>query len=181
MRAAIIAAIIATLVAATSATAAFVVTSRNIKNGTIQMVDISAKAKRALKGNRGPVGPRGAQGPVGAQGTAGAQGPPGVQQLVEVTSTITIGPGGIDSTTAMCPPGTGIVSGGATFIAADGEIFFDRRFAGSGWSVGGDNFDSTLSGELRAHAYCSPGISWTNMTEFSPEALVAERWAAHSE
>lgn len=52
--------------------ATLIVTSKNIKNGTIQTVDISAKAKRALKGNRGP---RGFEGPVGVPGTAGAPGP----------------------------------------------------------------------------------------------------------
>jgi hypothetical protein len=84
MKSAIIAAIVAAIVAAASGTAAtIVVTSKNIKNGTIQTVDISAKAKRALKGNRGRQGLRGAQGAQGvpgsqgAQGASGAQGPPG--------------------------------------------------------------------------------------------------------
>jgi hypothetical protein len=49
------------LVTAGGATAAFVVTSKNIKNGTIQLVDISAKAKKALRGQRGPRGPQGIQ------------------------------------------------------------------------------------------------------------------------
>jgi hypothetical protein len=50
-------------VAAASGTAAtMIVTSKNIKNGTIQTVDISAKAKRALKGNRGFQGAPGAAG-----------------------------------------------------------------------------------------------------------------------
>jgi hypothetical protein len=54
MKNALIAAVVAAVVAAASGTAAtIVVTSKNIKNGTIQTVDISAKAKRALKGNRG--------------------------------------------------------------------------------------------------------------------------------
>ena len=53
MKAAIIASIVAMLVSAASATAALVVTSKNIKNGTIQTVDISAKAKRALEGTAG--------------------------------------------------------------------------------------------------------------------------------
>ena len=53
MKNALIAAVVAAIVAAASGTAAtIVVTSKNIKNGTIQTVDISAKAKRALKGNR---------------------------------------------------------------------------------------------------------------------------------
>jgi hypothetical protein len=82
MKAAIIAAAVALLVSATSATAAFVVTSKNIKNGTIQTVDISAAAKRALKGNRGargPAGMPGPQGPIGPQGAQGVQGAQGSQ------------------------------------------------------------------------------------------------------
>lgn len=74
MRAAIIAGVVALLVSATSATAAFVVTSKDIKNGTIQTVDLSAKAKRALKGNRGP---RGLQGAMGLPGQTGAKGEKG--------------------------------------------------------------------------------------------------------
>jgi Collagen triple helix repeat (20 copies) len=77
MKAAIIAGIVAMLVSAASATAAFVVTSKNIKNGTIQTVDISATAKRELKGNRGPQGPSGLPGPHGLAGVAGPQGAKG--------------------------------------------------------------------------------------------------------
>jgi Collagen triple helix repeat (20 copies) len=70
------------LATASSSTAAFVVTSKTIKDGTIQIVDLSAKAKQALKGNRGQkgaTGPRGADGLPGATGAAGSQGPPGPQ------------------------------------------------------------------------------------------------------
>jgi Collagen triple helix repeat (20 copies) len=77
MKNALIAAVAAAVVAAASGTAAtIVITSKNIKNGTIQAVDISTKAKRALKGNRGP---RGAAGPAGATGAQGATGPQGPQ------------------------------------------------------------------------------------------------------
>ena len=84
MKNALIAAVVAAVVAAASGTAAtIVVTSANIKNGTIQTVDISAKAKRALTGQRGPrgvagaTGAQGIQGPVGTQGPVGPQGPDG--------------------------------------------------------------------------------------------------------
>jgi hypothetical protein len=78
MKNALVAAVVAAVVAAASGTAAtIVVTSKNIKNGTIQTVDISAKAKRALKGNRGPQGPAGLPGPHGLAGAAGPQGPKG--------------------------------------------------------------------------------------------------------
>ena len=82
MKSAVIAAVVAAVVAAASGTAAtIVVTSGNIKNGTIQTVDISAKAKRALKGNLGPRGPVGLPGHPGSQGPAGATGPQGPSEL----------------------------------------------------------------------------------------------------
>jgi Collagen triple helix repeat (20 copies) len=75
MKNAVIAAVVAAVVAAASGTAATIlVTSKNIKNGTIQTVDISAKAQRALRGNRGPTGPTG---PAGVAGAAGPTGPVG--------------------------------------------------------------------------------------------------------
>ena len=56
MKSALIAAVVAAVVATASGTAATIlVTSKNIKNTTIQTVDINANAKRALKGNRGPL------------------------------------------------------------------------------------------------------------------------------
>ena len=58
----------------TAGAAAVLVTSAQIKNGTIQLADISPKAQNALRGRRGPAGPAGGQGP---QGPAGPQGPPG--------------------------------------------------------------------------------------------------------
>jgi hypothetical protein len=80
MRNALVAGVVAAVVAAASGTAAtIVVTSKNIKNGSIQTVDISAKAKRALKGNRGPRGAAGLTGPQGLAGAPGPQGPAGPQ------------------------------------------------------------------------------------------------------
>src|SRR5512133_2363500 len=118
MKSALIAAVVSAVIASTTATAAtIVVTSKNIKNGTIQTVDISAKAKRALKGNRGP---RGATGPAGAPGAQGAQGPQGPK-------------GDAGAPGAAGPPGpTGVVTtkaffGGINTIPADG---FEFVFAG---------------------------------------------------
>jgi hypothetical protein len=59
-----------------TATAAGVpkVTSKQIKNGTIQLVDLSKRAKKQMRGRRGPAGP---PGPVGPAGSASGQGLPG--------------------------------------------------------------------------------------------------------
>jgi hypothetical protein len=118
MKNALIAAVVAAVVAAASGTAAtIVVTSKNIKNGTIQDVDISAKAKRALKGQRGSAGPQGAQGPQGASGPQGAQGPQGnagksVSYSNAYSEFVAVPPGSFRFANAICPAGTLLVGGG---------------------------------------------------------------------
>jgi hypothetical protein len=65
-----------------SAFAATQVTSRQIKDGTIELKDLSNSARAALRGGRGPQGgpgPNGAKGDSGAQGDKGPQGDKGVQ------------------------------------------------------------------------------------------------------
>jgi hypothetical protein len=57
-----------------SAVAATLITSKQIKNGTIQTADISKKAQKTLKGKTGATGPIGA---AGAAGTPGAKGDKG--------------------------------------------------------------------------------------------------------
>jgi hypothetical protein len=54
--------------------------SAQVVNGSLQTADLSARARAALKGNRGPAGAAGAQGaagPIGATGAAGAAGATG--------------------------------------------------------------------------------------------------------
>ena len=83
MRSALVAAAVSAVVAATSATAAtIVITSKNIKDGTIQTRDISRKAKRALKGKVGPRGPA---------GQAGQQGPRGPSTALVGSHDVTVG------------------------------------------------------------------------------------------
>ena len=62
-----------------SAVAASLITSKQIKDGSIEVKDLSKKAKKALKGKAavGQRGANGAQGPQGAQGAPGAQGAQG--------------------------------------------------------------------------------------------------------
>jgi Collagen triple helix repeat (20 copies) len=89
VRKTILACIAVALVAgASTATAASLITSKDIKNGTIQSKDIkngtikSSDLARAVKnklnkGSRGRPGPVGPQGPAGPAGPAGPQGPAG--------------------------------------------------------------------------------------------------------
>ena len=60
-----------------TAIAAGLVTSDQIKNGTIRLVDIDTAAKKALKGQTGETGPQGPAGPQGAQGPSGQRGADG--------------------------------------------------------------------------------------------------------
>ena len=177
MKNALIAAVVAAVVAAASGTAAtIVVTSKNIENGTIQTIDISAKAKRALKGNRGPRGLQGAQGVEGAAGPTGAQGAQGIQSLTAVSNTVSVLPGGFGQVTATCPSGQRPVSGGFVFAG----ITIGSSAVGAGWFVMGEN-DLINAQDLKAIAYCSPNItvSIPVTTAANVDVLDARRAASH--
>ena len=60
-----------------SAVAASLITSKQIKDGTIQPRDLSKNARAAIKGPAGPDGPKGDKGDKGDPGAAGAAGPKG--------------------------------------------------------------------------------------------------------
>jgi hypothetical protein len=173
MKCALIAAVVAAIVAAASGTAAtIVVTSKNIKNGTIQTVDISAKAKQALRGRRGPVGRTGAPGPAGGVGPAGAAGPqgppgsigpagpqgpagPGLSDLYYVEAEGTAPPSGPGTATAQCDPGDIVVSGGGSVDT--GRIYATRAsgpFPYDAWLVGAYNDSTTATATIEAVALC---------------------------
>ena len=70
--------------AGTATAAKFLITSsRQIKNGVIQTVDLSRSARRALKGAKGPAGPIGATGAAGAAGAKGDTGGIGPSNVFE--------------------------------------------------------------------------------------------------
>jgi Collagen triple helix repeat (20 copies) len=173
---ALIAAVVSAVIASTTATAAtIVVTSKNIKNGTIQTVDISAKAKRALRGQRGPQGLRGApgangaQGPIGPRGPAGSTGPagpqgpagpegsagPGLSDLHYVEGFGTALPGQPGTATAQCPPGEIVISGGGSVDT--GIVYASRAVPPDAWLVGAYNDHPTEPATIDALALC--GVS----------------------
>jgi hypothetical protein len=131
--------------------------SPQIKDGSIQLVDISAKAKKALKGQRGPRGFRGANGaggtnglpgPQGAQGPQGAPGRDGGFDLSKVYRkggpAIGIAPGSTASFEARCNPGD---------VAIEGEWVADNNIGGkvvSAYLIG-DGFHMEVKNEEPAH------------------------------
>jgi hypothetical protein len=58
-----------------SAVAASLITSKQIKDGTIKFKDINKKARAKLEGDTGPQGPQGAKGDPGPKGDTGEPGP----------------------------------------------------------------------------------------------------------
>ena len=75
-----IAAVLAAVIAGTgSAVGARLVTGKQIRNGTIQLKDLSPATRNAIQGNRGPQGPQGPAGPQALQGQPGAPGPQGAK------------------------------------------------------------------------------------------------------
>jgi Collagen triple helix repeat (20 copies) len=105
--------------------------SKQVINGSLQTLDLSKKARAALKGNRGPRGFTGAPGAQGAQGTRGPTGPggaagsPGISGLQKIE--VDAGP---DSTspkvlTPACPAGKTLISVGAQILSSNGTIFLE--------------------------------------------------------
>ena len=154
MKSIIIAAIVAALVSATAATAASgLITGAQIKNGSIGLVDLSANAKRALKGQRGVAGP---QGPAGV---AGAQGIPGGFDPAKVTyqqgTDLSIAPNTGGSATVNCPTGAVAISGGWVVVTGGvGEVFQNRGSSAGSWTISVWNH-SDSSAEVTPFAVCA--------------------------
>lgn len=87
------------------------VASPQVVNGSLQTVDLSKKARTALKGNRGlrgPQGPAGAAGAAGAKGATGPQGVPGTARAyAEVDTTAAFVAARTKGFTAVTRPSTG--------------------------------------------------------------------------
>jgi hypothetical protein len=136
---ALIAAVVAGVVAAATGTAAtMLVTSKNIKNGTIQLVDISSKAKKALRGRRGP------------------QGPVGIAELTVVNSPRFISPGTGFSVEATCPAGERPIAGGFTSTGSVTITTSTPNLSNRSWLV---IANATTPASLAAIAYCAKNVN----------------------
>ena len=138
-----------------AATAGKLMTSSDIKNGTIKTVDMSSSAKRALKGQVGPRGPQGSQGAPGPQGPAGPASGPGASNRVKiVTASVTLAPGVVSGPLAYCPTGTVVV--GTGFYASIAHVGFVQSFGGS-FVGGGFINDTGIDVDVEVQALCAPG------------------------
>jgi hypothetical protein len=152
--------IIAIVLASTgSAIAASQITSKQIKNGTIQLTDISKKARVSLEGGRGP---QGGPGPGGPAGPPGPPGPAGATKVVVRQGTPFSIPFGMNGTsTASCNPGERAVGGGNT--ASDPLLAVSQSLpiGGStsapptGWRVDAHNTNTAGAANLTAVVVCA--------------------------
>lgn len=101
----LIAAMAVIVAAGASAGSAGLITSAQIKNHTIQFVDISPNAAHALRGQRGALGLNGSQGITGVNGANGLNGPKGDKGDTGAAGTASTVPGPKGDTGATGPPG----------------------------------------------------------------------------
>lgn len=111
-----------------TATAARLITGKDIKNGSITAKDLS----KGLRARLGAPGPTGAQGPKGDPGAKGDQGPAGLSLLTFADSSVS---GGITlngtqqvvtSTASQLPQANGAVGGPLTIPAGPGKYVLSQ-------------------------------------------------------
>ena len=160
-----------------TATAASMVTSAQIKDGTITAKDIkrgsigtaqlSSSAKDGTQGVSGPMGPIGPAGPMGPAGPSTAG------KIVIINASKAVPAGKVDSVTAVCPPGHRIVSGGFTLIG--GDVWSSKTYDSVSWTVGSSGYDWSIATTVEAHAHCAPaGIAVAASASAQAKARNAE-------
>jgi hypothetical protein len=158
-----------------TAVARSLITSGDIKDHTIQTVDISARAVSDLQGQRGPAGPAGAAGAAGATGATGATGPTGdtgapggrgpagptggpldPSRIVHVAGpvfTLSAGQPGPTYYAAPCPAGAIALGGGFTVTGSVHVSSSQASDFQQGWQISADNPGSS-PGTAQANAVC---------------------------
>lgn len=121
-----------------------VITSSQIKNGTIQLADLSPSVRSILRIS-GPQGEPGTDGAQGTQGLPGAPGASGISGLEIVKSGV-----GTASATATCPAGKLAIGGGFSIGASAAAASYPSADMQS-WNV----VSATLATIVQAYAVCA--------------------------
>lgn len=154
--------VVASLVGGGSATAAKLITGRQIKDGsitsrdiqndTLTYADVSGSLVEDISYAIGP-------------GPTGPPGPTGIASILTVTQRVELCGGTTDCSigvaSVQCPAGTRPVSGGGVAISLNGLFLSTAAGSGgqaTGWSAGGDNYGSAAGGYVDVYAYCSSGV-----------------------
>jgi hypothetical protein len=147
------------------------VTTKQVMDHTLLAKDF--KARQLPRGAVGPAGPAGLAGPMGPQGLQGPPGPTNTSAItvasgpdVPVCATGDVSGCDVATSTAICPAGSKVVSGGMFEFTGGTEGHFqgpsDDRTA---WIVGVANGSSFAGGDVQATALCaSSGAAVTAST-----------------
>lgn len=127
------------IASAGTATAAKLITGKQIKDGTITQKDLSKAVQAQLKkaglpgpaGAAGPQGLKGDAGPKGETGPAGAAGATGLSGVEVKVVTQTINSGSTGAGTVVCPVGKVVLGGGVTVAGGSAGTSFVQRNAPS--------------------------------------------------
>ncbi len=130
-----------------SAAAKTLITGKDIKDGSVHLVDLGTKTKAKLQGSKGATGATGAKGATGATGATGADGAKGNQGNQ--------GDPGRDGTSVVTEAGGNFSTSNASVKFTDNGVVFGP-YADSG-NEGGTVTDTTLAGlklrDIAALAY----------------------------
>lgn len=152
---------IAVLFAATSATAAHLITGAQIRDRSITIRDlaVSARPKAGRRGLPGPAGPAGAAGAAGGLSAVTTVASAPVAYPVATDA----GPG-IGAAQVACPAGSTLVGGGFYNADGGGTAFFtatayNAPVSADAWGVVLINSDASEGDELVAVAQCATGTA----------------------
>jgi Collagen triple helix repeat (20 copies) len=149
------------------------VSSKQLKNRSIQRIDIGKKTIASLRGQRGPQGPAGPQGTQGIPGAQGSQGLPGVNgdkgdpgaqgvpgapgatNVVFRVSGKTLPANAVTSVSVSCQAGERVTGGGASNSGVAGVFVHSSSPARTsettdGWSV---RYQNTTGSNVNGFAY----------------------------
>ena len=140
-------------------------TSADVKNRSLKVKDFSPKAKSRLTGAtgatgaRGPAGPAGPTGPAGAPGTSGLPGLPGLPGLSGfqvVTQTVPVPGLGNASVGAACPAGKKALSATAGFASPLSTLLAQvSRTSDTAFSATGFNLTALAGQVLSLDVVCA--------------------------
>jgi hypothetical protein len=159
-----------------TAAAKHLITGKQIKNGSVQVKDLSKKARKTLKGKRGGIGPQGPQGIQGIQGVKGDQGIPGPTSGATMNADSSNVTGCGDSTLAsrtltLTRPAEILASAGGAW-ARDatnlntGTIFVQLLKDGTPVAATPQGFASSFSTGTQRIGMSVTGVMWDGGTPF---------------
>lgn len=148
------------LIAVGTAEAASLITGKDVKNGSLTGKDVKNRSITS-RDLRGPL-------PISAA------------QIHTVYTTATYGPGAVEILSVDCDAGENVVSGGWTIIGGNTIPFVDKSYDERSWSVGVDNFNSSITADTEVYATCAPaGELMTASHRGSPARDLAAQRATH--